>query len=183
MALKQKPSHIPNFGSIARHFRDRASAIALKMVDDFAESERVLFKQKILDQNFPAFHAFPLRPTTVAAKRRARVDLRVMIATRTYINSIQVFRKLKNDGRGATFRIGFHPRKRARDYHGHITDILLSEVAMIQEHGSVGRNIPARPHWQPHFVTMQQRAVAERREIRDTIVQEIRRDIKLGRIG
>jgi hypothetical protein len=177
MANYKKPS-LPKFRAVARRLSEKANAHALARVGQFAEQETTAFKKRIKDQDFRDFHAIPLSPVTLAAKRRAGVDLRVMIATKTYVNSIQVFRRKHDNGRGARFRIGFHPQKKARDNYGHIVDILLSDVARIQEYGSRAAKIPARKHWRPHLHDMRPRARAFRVELRDELIALLRAEIQ-----
>lgn len=177
--MDYKKPHIPKFRRLASYLRKRANDIALTHVEAFAEHEAEGFRQSILRQDFRSFHAFPLKPVTLARKRRAGVDLRVMIATHTYVDSIRVFRTLNRTApKGARFRIGFHPKKRARDYEGRITDILLSDVAMIHEHGSVSASIPARPHWGPHRVGMVRRAVGVRQAIKKQVLAVVKRELR-----
>ena len=176
----QKKAHIPRIGPLLRRFAEQASAVAIERVRAFAESQADEFRQAILDQNFEAFDAFPLRPATLAAKMRAHVDLRVMVATGTYVDSIRSFRTLSSNRRNARFHIGFHPRKLARDYHGNITEILLQDVARIQEYGSVAAGIPARPHWRPYRAVIGARAESERERITRLVVWKLRSEVQKG---
>lgn len=177
MAKPYRRSHIPNFSRMSKEMRAIAVATANKVVKDFADRERDLFKERIEHQDFPAFRQIPPSPVTLARKSRLGLDMRTMIATGHYKDSIRVFFQRGRTPAGGTYRIGFHPLMRARDEHGKVAEILLSEVAAIQEFGSSRAGIPARPHWRPHLRDMERRATVMRQRLAGKILTAIKKKV------
>jgi hypothetical protein len=163
--MAYKKPHIPDFKKTMRTFRSVARAVIRVQVETFLTIEQVAFVHRVESQGFTAFDMLPLSPKYLAAKIRAGADTRTMIATHHYLNSVRLFRV--SDGTEVTYHVGFDENAMARDMHGNVTDFPLRLVAAVQEYGSSRANIPARPHWGPHFQAMHQRAVAVRRLIRD----------------
>jgi hypothetical protein len=156
VAKKPKKSKIPKFAEVVTPTAADVREATISEVTAFAYEQKDDFVRRLEQQDFRSFANIPLSAKWLARKAAAGVDLRTMIATGNYISSIRVFRRI--EAAGVAWRIGFHPMKRARDLEGNIVDILLSEVAAIQEHGSVSRNIPARPHWRPHQALIRTRS-------------------------
>jgi len=173
--MPYKRSKVPSFSPIAAAIKAEATTTALAEVAQFAEAEKDGFVGRIEAQDFPSFDSTPLTPAWKRRKEMAERDLRVMIATGTYKDSIRVFRRLVKDG--AIFRIGFHHAKRARNLKGEIVPLLLDELARVHEFGSAKANVPARPHWRNHLDQMRERARTLRPEIVRQIVHNIRRRI------
>lgn len=162
--LKPKKSQIPNFAKLAEKIAKDGRRIADEQMAAFAAAEVVRFKAAIAGQHFASFKAFPLSARTLKEKSEKKLDLRVMIATKTYLDSIKVMRTILPNG-GIRYHIGFSPTALAKNYDGEITGITLNEVAYIQEHGSKAAHIPARPHWRPHLQAMALRATVIRARI------------------
>ena len=80
---------------------------------------------------------------------RLGADTRVMIATATYTNGIRVFTK-RITGPRKQYRIGFHWSAKARTLKGEVSPILLHDLGVVQEYGTMKTNLPARPHWRPY---------------------------------
>jgi hypothetical protein len=183
MAGPTKPQ-LPNMRSIVATIRHSVTDTLLEEIGTWAEAQKDGFVGKIESQDFPDFRAilYPdsgtnLSPQYLQRKKGAKVDMRTMIATGNYKNSIRVWRKLGRSRQGATWRIGFHPRKLAVDFKNNRTNMLLSQIAMIQEFGSVGRNIPARKHWRPHLTAMHKNALAVRPQMRRIVVRNLRKSL------
>ena len=170
-------SHIPDFGKVVWSINQRARSTTLEMVREFAGAELELFKEALMEQDFPAFHEVPLSARWLARKAAANADLRTMLATHHYIESIKVFTEINRDG-SVTIHVGFDRDATARDLNGHPTNFPLYRVAQIQEHGSAAANIPPRPHWSVQRQRMAAKAPAKRREIAEEIVRRVRADLR-----
>lgn len=194
---KRRPtkSQIPDFGALRRRVADIANESGLDELETYADEARDDFVDKIERQAFDSFRVilYPesgtnLSPDWLARKERAGADLRTMIATEHYKESIGVHRssarskkaqrKRKNRGRGATLRIGFHHLAKARDLNGKVVDITLNRVAITQEKGSVKARIPARPHWRPHLDAMRSKAPATRKRIKRRIKADLKQQLR-----
>jgi len=180
VAKKPQKSKIPKFSAVVTPLAEELHDAAVATLSVFAYAERDRFVEEIERQDFPAFRHVPLAASTLARKAAAGRDLRTMIATGNYIDSIRVFRRTVVNG--VEWRIGFHPRKRARDLDGRIVDILLEEVAKIQEHGSLSAGVPARPHWSVHQRRMAVRSRALRPEILAAAMRAARHRLKTKKV-
>lgn len=186
---KTRPTkpHIPDFASLARRLRATANDALHKGVVEYADSERDRFVRKIELQAFASFKKinYPesgtnLSPNWLDQKERKGADERTMIATTWYKSNIKVWVKKGRSRRETTIvRIGFHPRTMARDLDHKITDTPLWLVATYNELGSLDGNLPARPHWGPHFRVMHSEKGKTRRLLRDRVKTAIKRDPKL----
>lgn len=161
---RPKKSTIPSFAKLTKGFADLANTYADERITEFAEDELTRFRMKILRQQFASFHAVPLSRARLDEKESWNLDLRVMIATKHYVDSIQVMRRRYINGT-ISYQVGFPANLRAVGNDGLPTDITLREVARIQEYGSNKAHIPARPHWRPHLQEMTVRATVLRVEI------------------
>lgn len=178
--MPYRKSQIPKFPVLATTIAKVANARFVELMDEYAEDERTEFVQRIKDQRFASFQVtlYPesgtnLSPQWIARKEAKKADPRTMIATHHYVDSIRVFRRLNSNHRGGKWRIGFHPRLRARDLDHKSVSITLDDVAQIHEHGNA--QTPARPHWGPNLNRMRREAPAVRRHMRGEIVAEVRK--------
>lgn len=174
--MAYRKSSIPNLKAKLHVVRQMTVSFANTQLRAFADQECQGFKDQIRDQDFVAFHRRPLSPARLAEKAAAGADLRVMIATQHYVNSIRVFFR-KGRGlnlRGQQFRIGFHHLAHARNLEGEIEPILLRDVAWIQEHGSRKRKIPPRPHWGPYLQEMRVRATVFRAALVPKMIKHLK---------
>lgn len=186
--MPYRKSRIPSFARVDQAFREVAYPDAAHQVEDFAQRQRASFIRRIERQAFPSFLQNPLSPAYKARKIKAGADPRVMIATKTYIGAIRLFRRqlpwwkhtTKVPGRAVLYRIGFHARRHARDMHGNLTHTPLWKVATYHEFGSQERNLPARPHWRPHLAFMRQCAAPFRQQVAKNIAAKIRARIQRG---
>ena len=181
MASRPTKSRIPNTRQLFAQVKRAANDAVIEAVGEFAEEQTDDFRRRIERQVFPDFRRiyYPesgtnLSPKWLARKQKKGADSRTLIATGHYKNSIRVWRRLRPRRRGADFRIGFHPRIQARNLDNERVPILLKDVAMIHEYGSVSGKIPRRSHWRPHLTLMRQRAVGERPKIRRAVLRKIR---------
>jgi len=184
--MTYRQSTIPRFqDKVSRGVRD-ASVAFHAGVREFAEQEKVAFRQAILDQEFESFIAFPLSRAYLQRKIAAGADTRVMIATGHYLDSLRIFERDNGDG-SFTMLVGFDEDEPAHDLYGRPTDIRLWEVARIHEYGAPlkdppgDRRIPARPHWGPHLRGMKARAPAARKRIQRKVAEAVRRRMYGGR--
>lgn len=178
--MAYRKSKIPNLAAKLKAVHDDAVAYVNQAVKGFAQTECEGFKQAIKDQSFVAFHrringwGGPLSPARLAEKAAARADLRVMIATGHYMESIRVFYRKGRTLGGGLYRIGFHPLAHARDLDGHVAPVLLNDVARWQEHGAPTRNLRPRPHWGPYLRAMQPRATVFRAALMQKMAQRLK---------
>lgn len=188
--MQARKPHVPNFEQVTSAFMARAEDIVHREVRNFADRERDTFVNKIEQQRFDSFHAFPLSPRTILKKRRLRLSQRVMISTKQYVKAIKVYEEpiRQKDGigpngapstTGTRIIIGIHPNAKAKDEEtGTLRwDTPLQFVAKIHEYGAPRANIPARPHWGPHLRLMHERAVRVRRQIAQLVAAEWQRTI------
>jgi len=189
-----KPS-IPDFKDFARKLVVEATATSKTMIKKFAERERIVFAIDIRYQNFVAFAQFPLSWRTIAKKQRYHAPLVTMVATGEYIKSIQVFDGIVPQKGHVAVRpwktpkdviyqltIGISPNQFARDLASRRLryDTLMQDVARIHEFGAPAANIPARPHWGPHFIGLSKRAVKLRSDIARLVCEAIRLKLTSG---
>lgn len=170
-------AHIPDFKRFARRFQRVANEVAWASVYEFADTERELFANKILLQDFEDFHVifYPesqtnLSPRWLRRKELAGADMRTMLATHHYLRSIGVFANRK----AGKVRVGFHPAAKARNLDGEPVNILLKDMAKVHEFGSMKANIPARKHWRPHLRSMHARAPKVRAWIKKRIIEKMK---------
>lgn len=177
--MKPKKSSIPSFKHAAALMVKVGHEIAEVEMAAFAEAEKNRFQQRIRRQNFPAFHQIPLSKLRLDQKAALGLDLRVMIATSHYVNSIKVRRRRFLNGT-VQYHIGFHPSTRARNPDGSLAPITLEEVARVQEYGSHAANVPPRPHWRPHLQEMAGRAMVVHRRIAAQAARRVNQLLKRG---
>lgn len=138
----------------------------------FAMQEKQGFIQRIKDQKFPSFKKYPLSPKYLAKKKKAGADLRTMIASKHYVQSIKLFRSRK-DG-DLKLRIGFAPYAKAWTMTGEKTKIPLSVVIRANELGSAASNLPPRAHWGPYRREIKKRAVKMRKKFAKQFASRVR---------
>ena len=170
-------AHIPDFRKFAKRFKKTAESVAWESVYDLADTERDLFANRILFQDFEDFRVifYPesqtnLSPRWLRRKEIAGADSRTMLATHHYLRSIGVF---TNREKGQ-IRVGFHPSAHARNLKGETVSILLKDMARVHEFGSLKANIPARKHWRPHLTSMKSRAPKVRAWIKKRIIDKVK---------
>jgi len=183
-AEAQAPS--PQIPDARKLFRRVTEVITETVVDElelWAEEIRDEFVERIEAQAFAAFQVvlYPesgtnLSPQWLARKEAADADERTMIATGHYTRSIKVYKKFDRKQKKWIIRVGFHPRIQARDLKNRIVAILLDDVALVQEFGSIKAQIPARPHWRPHRDTVKKEASAKRKELGRAALRAVKRD-------
>ena len=173
-----KASHIPDFAGAMQLLRVTALKTATGAVRRFVETERRGFQEAIRHQDFRSFHQNPLSARWLAKKHAAGADLRVMIATGTYVSTIRTFMRRASGG-GYRFRIGFAPNQHARNLDRTVSPLLLSDLAAIHENGT--GKVPARPHWQPYLRGMMVRARLFREELAERIAGAVQAKIEKGK--
>lgn len=188
MPRKFRPPQIPDFARTAKRIIERANELLVEAVEAYAGDERDEFVYRIERQAFASFQE-PHYPESeelgnpnlsydYLARKLARLDeVRTLIATGHYIDSIKVFRKKLDDRRnGYEIRVGFHPSARARDMEGRTQPVTLNKVAIYLEFGSLDGKLPARPAWQPHLSRMRARAGVTRKRIGRRIRKTLAKD-------
>jgi hypothetical protein len=177
---KWKKPHVPNLKKVLKTARDAARATAIETLEDYAHEQREDFVGRIQDQRFASFKKilYPesgtnLSPRWLATKQAWNADLRTMIATGHYTESIKVFKKGRLQRGPYEFRIGFHHSAKARRLDGTIAPILLKDLARVHEHGSVKMKIPERPHWGPQGNRMRRDRGKTRRRINEAIAERL----------
>lgn len=162
--MPYKKSQIPNVKRVLKRAAAAAVEAAQSGLVDYAAQQRELFVSKIRAQKFASFRVifYPesgtnLSPRWLARKASKGADERTAIATGHYVSQIRLFTKSPRKG-PFEVRVGFHPRSRARNLDGEIEKATLNLVARVLEHGSEKMQIPARPHWGPHFNSMRREA-------------------------
>lgn len=172
--MNYRPPHIPNFERFAERLVKSAKERGRFAIQAFAGFEAETFRQRILEQQFESFEANPLSPAWIARKIAKNADLRVIVATQTYVKHIRVFTKENEDG-SLTVYVGFDENDRAVDLDGNIVrDMPLHVLAEIHEYGSEVANIPPRPHFTPFREEMRQRAGKVRERIRKQVTLDMR---------
>ena len=167
MSLSVDKPQIPDFAALTRTFLNQVDAMLQEQTKSFREDQLDEFKKRIEDQGFQSFHAEPLSPRWRAAKRKAGLPLSTMIATRTYLEAIQLVSKATAAGI-TSYVIQVDPTVHARDLKGEVrNDITVAEVAFINEHGSqrLENSPPARPHWAPFVVAFGESVKEKKAEI------------------
>lgn len=162
--MPYKRSKIPDLKSVLTKAAGAAVEAAHTGLVSYATAQRDLFVRKIEEQKFASFRVvfYPesgtnLSPRWLARKAYKGADERTAIATGHYISQIKVFTR-KPRKQPFEVRVGFDPRTRARDLDGEVKPATLNLVARVLEHGSERMQIPARPHWGPHFNGMRREA-------------------------
>lgn len=186
---KPPPPTIPDFDAFSRLLVETATKVAKVEIQKFAEDERKLFVSDIRAQRFQSFTDLKLSDFTILKKMRYHAPLSTMIATGEYLKSIQVFPGIMPQKGHVDFKpwkkpantvfqltIGIDQNQHARDL---VTrrlrpDVLMQDVARIQEFGAPRARIPARPHWGPHFIALTKRAAKLRPSIARLVCKELR---------
>jgi len=193
---KRKPRapQIPDARKLFKRVQEVATKTLVVELEVWADDIRDDFVAKIEAQAFASFQVvlYPdsgtnLSPEWLARKAAKGADLRTMIATRTYIDGIGVFKKFDRRAGKYVIRVGFHPLASPRDLDGRIVRIEipgtgirgLTALAIVHELGSVKANIPARPHWRPHRTKLESKAPAKRKELRKKIARALKGDRQL----
>ena len=166
-AVPPRRSHIPAFRTVTAPLR-HAHEIADEKIGAFAQSEANRFRGRIKSQAFTSFHKVPLAPVTILRKTLLKLDLRTMIATGHYTQSIKVVRWVPEPGL-VRYRVGFADNDRAHDENGVPVSMTLNELAAIHEYGT--SKIPARPHWGPHLQAMTERATVVVSAVQDAVMR------------
>jgi hypothetical protein len=156
-----------------RKIVEQSPKIVRRMVAQYATNVLADFKDAIMRQDFEAFRRLPLSAKWLATKARHNADLRTMLATHHYINSIQIHVQENKDG-STTYYIGFDPDLHAINLKHEPVPIKLIEVARIQEHGSAAANIPPRPHWGPTRTRIQMQAPQTIKRMRKSLIEQLR---------
>lgn len=197
---KRKPRapQIPNARKIFKRVKEIATETLVDEMEFWAEDIRDEFVERIEAQAFAAFQVvfYPdsgtnLSPEWLARKEAAGADERTMIATRTYIDGIQVFKKYDRKEKKWIVRVGFHPGAKPRDLKGRIVQIEipgtgitgLTALGIVHELGSVKADIPARPHWRPHRTKVTGEAPAKRKAFRRTVSRALKGDRRLKKLA
>lgn len=187
---KPKAPKIPNARRLFRRAKEVISEMLVGELELWAEEIRDEFVERIEAQAFASFQVvlYPesgtnLSPEWLARKEAADADERTMIATGHYTRSIKVYKKYDRKEKKWIVRVGFHPRIQARDLKNRIVAILLDDVALVQELGSVKARVPARPHWGPHRTVVKSEAPAKRKELVKTAMKKIKRDRRLKKLA
>jgi hypothetical protein len=198
---KRKPTkpQIPDARAIFERVEKIAAETLADALEEWGEEIREEFVGKIEQQAFASFQEifYPesgtnLSPSWLRIKELAGADLRTMIATGHYVDSIEVFRRYDRREKKHIIRVGFHHSAKPRDLQGRTVDIEipgtgitgLTALAIVHELGSVKANIPARPHWRPHRERVATEASGKARQFRKAISKAIKDDRKLkGRVA
>lgn len=167
--MRPRRSHIPAFRTVTAPL-SRAQEIADEKVGAFAQSEANRFRGRIKSQAFSSFHKVPLAPVTIQRKTLLQLDLRTMIATGHYTQSLKVVRWVPEPGL-VRYRVGFADNDRAHDEKGVPVAMTLNELAEIHEYGSAAAKIPPRPHWGPHLQAMTERATVVVSAVQDAVMR------------
>lgn len=188
---RPKKSKIPNARAIFKRVLEVAEEQLVEDVNEWAYVVRDEFVERIQSQAFAAFQVvfYPesgtnLSPKWLTTKEQAGADLRTMIATGHYVDSIDVFKKQDRRRKATIIRVGFHHSTKPRDLDGQTVDIEipgtgitgLTALAIVHELGSIKANIPARPHWGPHRVRVRAQAVSKRKEFQRNIALRLKKD-------
>lgn len=187
---KPKKPKIPNARRLFKRAKEVITDTLLYELEFWAEEIREEFIERIEAQAFASFQVvlYPesgtnLSPEWLARKEAANADERTMIATGHYTRSIKVHKKYDRKEKKWIVRVGFHPRARARDLKNRIVAILLDDVALVQELGSIKTNVPARPHWGPHRTVVKGEAPAKRKELVKIAMKQLKRDRQLKKLA
>ncbi len=179
--MAYRRAHIPRFTpeSAAMAARDVVVLTAVQ-VKLFADAQSRAFQRRIYAQTFPSFHSHPLQPSTLAAKRRMHLSSRVMMATRQYVDSIDVQKRLA--GRKTTWFIGHDDRRLALDprTHNPRRGVTLAMLARMHELAGGKAEYPARPHWGPALEAMRGKAGPLRDRIRRMAMYALRARLGIG---
>jgi len=187
---KPKAPKIPDAKLLFKRVKEVITETVVDELELWAEEIRDEFVGLIENQAFASFQIilYPesntnLSPQWLARKEAADADERTMIATGHYTRSIKVFKKYDRKQKKWVIRVGFHPRIQARDLKNRIVSILLDDVALVQELGSIKAHVPARPHWRPHRDTVKKAAPAKRKELVRTTLRVIEHDRRLKKLA
>ncbi len=165
MAKRPPRAHIPSLTAFLGKVKVAAVAAAEADLRAFAHEQRDAFVERIRQQDFDSFRRIPLSWAYRLRKRFHHLDPRTMIATGTYLDSIQVHERT-TAGRASSGRfsaqerpilvmeINIDPSARAMGLDGTPTNVPMRMVAAVNEFGSSAAHVPARPHWAPFFLDM-----------------------------
>lgn len=180
---RYRAPHVPNFHKLVQVVAGNAKRIALTQIQAFANTSAQRFKKRILDQDFVAFDATPLSPKYAAWKAAAGLDPRVMVATRNYVENIDVTVQHLEGGAKLVY-VGFRKDAQVRDMDGNIVPIHVGDItglralALVQEKGSEKVGIPPRAHWEPERARVAHGATSVRPKIVKDVVHKSRQDLK-----
>lgn len=133
---KRSFKRVRNFVSV---FRTQVDQVVDEEMEESANSLADLVKSVLLRQ---AYTWKPLSERYLAWKKREGLDLRTLIATKTYVQSIRAVPR-KRKGEIVSWGVGpGHPNEK----HGP-SGLRLHDLARLLEYGT--RRMPARPHWRP----------------------------------
>jgi len=189
---KRKPRapQIPDARALFKRVQQVVTETLVDELEFWAEEIREEFIERIEAQAFASFQIilYPdngtnLSPEWLARKAAADADERTMIATGHYTESIRIFKKYDRKEKKWVIRVGFHPNMQARDLKRRIVPILLDDVALVQEFGSVKARVPARPHWGPHRSTVKSEAPAKRKELTREVSKVLKGDRRLKKLA
>src|SRR5262245_31828499 len=123
---------------------------ASKMAERLAKQYKRELCKKIRQQ---LFRHKALTPEYAEWKRHHDLDKRILIATKAYVNAIEVRRK------GTTGWVVGLPAKRHPGLPGRKSrsTITFEQLARVHEYGVPDRGLPARPHWRPMTKKYQQK--------------------------
>src|ERR1019366_4082320 len=117
---KPKPLELADLAELFNGIEKIAKAVAMEEMRKFAESEASKFRGMIERQEFRAFKEHPLSKGWAVYKKGHGLDPRAMMATKTYVDSIKVW---KTD---TGFRIGFEDGKMAEHVDGSEGSVTLA---------------------------------------------------------
>lgn len=126
----------PNF---VRDFEESARRTAERFLNLQCERLTRQLREAILGQRY---NWYPLDPEYLRRKVRQGFDPRILVRTKQYVESMQVF-GLEDAEHGVLFRVGVPDED-------HNSGLPFRELARIMEYGRRDGAKPyARPHWRP----------------------------------
>lgn len=196
---KRKPQapQIPDARKLFKRAREVITETVVDEMELWADDIREEFVERIEAQAFASFQVvlYPdngtnLSPEWLARKEAAGADERTMIATRTYIDGIAVFKTYDRKQKKWVVRVGFHPLAKPRDLKGRLVNIEipgtgitgLTALGIVHELGSIKANIPARPHWRPHLTKVKGESPAKHKAVRRTASRALKDDRRLKKL-
>lgn len=125
--------------NLVRLFNDSAKETASQYLKIEAEKLTRELRFAILGQKY---QWYPLDPTYLRRKVREGFDPRILIRTKQYVESMQVFGPEESE-HGVLYRVGVPDEE-------HNSGLPFRELARIMEYGRRdGKKPYARPHWRP----------------------------------
>lgn len=131
------------------------NSISQRMAEEFADDLKRIISRQV-------FAWVPLSPKYKERKKYLGLDPRILIATGTYINSIQAMQN--EDG---TWTVGVPPTPLSPT-----TKYTLQDLASWLEWGT--KNMPPRPHWRPAMVIWKTKIQQVKQTIKFTTTQMLR---------